>query len=77
MHEHSNVIFAARAHGIGKDAVMISLHKNYADYSNLVMKQKADWSDEVEDLDSMLIGLEGRIPKPFSLKYLAELEEEQ
>jgi len=73
--KHSNIIFAARAEGMGKDAVAISLHKNYPDYSNFVTESLRYWGDDIVDYDTMLISLKGTIAKPLSLKYLAEREE--
>jgi len=75
MNKYPNIIFAARAEGMGKDGVMISLHKSYTDFSNFVAEQLRHWGDEVEDHDTMLVSLKGIIVKPLSLKYLAELEE--
>jgi len=51
---------------------MISLHKNFADYSQFFAELRADWGDEMKEWDSMLIDLNGRVLKPLSLKYLAE-----
>ena len=73
--KYPNVIFAARAEGMGKNGVMISLHKNYTDYSNFISENLQYWEDEIEGYDTMLISLRGVIAKPLSLKYLAELEE--
>jgi len=73
--KYPNVIFAAAAEGMGKNGVMISLHKNFTDYSNFVTEQLQYWEDEIADYDTMLINLKGIIVKPLSLKYLAEQEE--
>ncbi|MFQ5822304.1 MAG: Lrp/AsnC family transcriptional regulator [Candidatus Heimdallarchaeota archaeon] len=73
--KYPNVIFAAGAEGMRKNGVMISLHKNYTDYSNFVTEQLRYWEDEIADYDTMLIDLKGIIVKPLSLAYLAELEE--
>ncbi|MDH5636430.1 MAG: Lrp/AsnC family transcriptional regulator [Candidatus Bathyarchaeota archaeon] len=69
-----NIIFAAAAQGMGKNAVMISLHRNYTDFSNFLGEVLAEDENVMEDYDTMLISLEGRIVKPLSLKYLAEQE---
>ncbi len=53
----------------GKNGVMISLHKNYTEYSRFVREQLPHW---VKDYDTMLISLKGIIAKPLSLRYLAE-----
>ena len=73
--KYPNVIFAARAEGMGKNGVMISLHKNYTDYSNFIAENLQYWEDEIEDHDTILISLRGVIAKPLSLAYLAELKE--
>ncbi len=69
-----NIIFAAAAQGMGKNAVMISLHRNYTDFSNFLAEVMAEDETVMEDYDTMLISLDGRIAKPLSLKYLAEQE---
>ncbi len=70
-----NVILVSKAQGMGKDGVIISLHKSYTDYSNFLAENLLEWGDDIEEYDSMLIDLKGRIVKPFSLRYLAEVEE--
>jgi len=77
MMKFPNVIFVANAEGMGKNGVMISLHKNYTEYSKFVREQLLQWGKDIQDYDTMLISLKGIIPKPLSLRYLAELEEEQ
>ena len=73
--KYPNVIFVSRAQGMGKDGVLISLHKSYTDYSNFLAEGLREWGDAVEEYDSMLIDLKGRIVKPLSLAYLSELKE--
>ena len=73
--ENPNVIFSAKAQGMGKNGVIISLHSDYADYSRFIKRHLWKWGDEIEDYCTMLISLEGDIIKQFSLKYLAEQEE--
>jgi len=73
--KYPNVILVSRAEGMGKNGVLISLHKSYADYSNFIAENLREWSDDIQEYGSMLISLEGRIVKPLSLKYLGEQEE--
>ena len=67
-----NIIFAAAAQGMGKNGIMISLHRDYTDFSNFLAEVMAEDESVMEDYDTMLISLKGRIVKPLSLKYLAE-----
>lgn len=66
------IVFAARADGMGKNAVMVSLHKNYSEYSNFIADLMLEYGKDIEDYDTLLISLAGLIVKPFSLKYIAE-----
>jgi len=70
-----NVLFAAMAEGKGKNAVMVSLHKDYTDYHNFISEIKNDGRDIVADYDTMLVSLGGLVIKPFSLKYIADILE--
>lgn len=64
-----NIIFASSGNGMGKNGVIISLHKNYTDFSNFLRDL------DLRDYDTMLISLKEKAVKPLSLKYLAEQEE--
>ena len=70
-----NILFAAMAHGMGKNGVIISFHKNYTDFSNFLRDLRLEGGDDLQDYDTLLISLKEKAVKPLSLKYLAELEE--
>ena len=71
--EEPRVIFVASAEGMGRNGVMISLHKDYADFRDFMNNLKFNSSGYMEDVDSMLISLKSdTIPKPLSLSYLAK-----
>lgn len=71
-----NIIFCAGCEGMGKNRVMISFHRNYADYYNFITNHMEEWRDAIESYDTILISMPGNIIKPLSLKYLTELSEE-
>jgi Lrp/AsnC family transcriptional regulator for asnA, asnC and gidA len=70
-----NIIFASSGQGMGKNGVMISLHKNYTDFSKFLRDLRLESGDNLRDYDTMLISLKEKAVKPLSLKYLAEQEE--
>jgi len=70
-----NIIFASSGHGMGKNAVMISLHRNYTDFSNFLRNLRLEGGDDLRDYDTMLISLKEKAVKPLSLTYLGEQEE--
>ena len=75
MYKHPNIILNSRAQGMGKNAVMISLHKGYADYAKFTKELESDWGIHMDDWGSMLVDLTGVVLKPLSLKYLGEQQE--
>lgn len=70
-----NVLFAARAEGKGRNAVMVSLHTNYTDYHNFISEIKNEGRDIVADYDTMLVSLGESVIKPLNPKYIAEILE--
>lgn len=70
-----NIIFAAACEGMGKNALVISLHKSYSEYYSLLRDIRSEGGDDIEACEPLLVSLRGLIVKPFSLKYLALLEE--
>ena len=73
MKKYPNILLSSRAQGMGKDAVTVSLHKDFTDYESFMVVFKSDWIDAAEDVESILVSLKGFTAKPFSLKYLAEM----
>ena len=70
-----NVILVSRAEGMGKNGVLISLHKSYSDYSDFLTENLREGGDYIQEYETMLINLKGRIVKPLSLTYLGEQKE--
>lgn len=74
---HPNVIFASDGEGLGKDTVMISLHKNYSKYADFMREFSIDFADFISDSQSFIVSLKtGTLFKPFDLTYLSEDVEE-
>jgi DNA-binding Lrp family transcriptional regulator len=70
--EHPNVVFASSGQGLDKGRMMISLHKDYSDYSEFMRQARAEWVGLVK-LESFLISLEVDVmPLPFSLRNLGK-----
>jgi DNA-binding Lrp family transcriptional regulator len=70
--EHPNVIFASSGQGIGKGRMMISVHKNYSDYSQFISHARTEWAGLV-DLESFIISTKGDVaPLPLSFSNLGK-----
>ncbi len=75
--KNPNVIFTAGGEGMGMDYAVISFHKNYSGYSNFIDNLKAEWAENLQDIQSFLMTTgEERMVKPFSLKYLEKTWDE-
>jgi DNA-binding Lrp family transcriptional regulator len=71
--QHPNVFFASDGEGLGKDAVILSLHKNYSKYADFMREYTINFAEFISDVQSFIVSLKtGMIIKPFDLKYLAE-----
>ena len=72
-----NIIFAGDGEGAGMDAIMISVHKNYACLTRLIDKLRLDWQPDLKEISTFIssVSRPELIVKPFSLKYIAELYE--
>jgi DNA-binding Lrp family transcriptional regulator len=71
--DHPCVIFASDGEGLGKDAVMISLHRNYSKYADFMREYAIDFSDFIVDIQSFIVSLNtGIVLKPLDMTYLGD-----
>ena len=76
--ENPNVVFAAGGEGMGMDCAVISFHRNFSDFSRFIASLRADWNENLQDLQSFLMTTDGeRMMKSFSLKYLEKARGEE
>ena len=74
--DEPRVIFIASAEGMGRNGVMISLHKDYADFRNFMDNLKFNSEGYMKEVDSMLINLNtSMVVKPLSFSYMAKHED--
>jgi DNA-binding Lrp family transcriptional regulator len=70
---HPNILFASDGEGLGKDAVMISVHKNYSKYADFMRDYTVRFADFVTDVQSFVVSLKtGILMKTFDIKYIAD-----
>ena len=72
-----NVVYATGCEGMGMNGLIVSIHKDYSDYYQFIIELRGAWAAEMLDMQSFLISLKNKevVMKPFSLKYLEELQE--
>jgi hypothetical protein len=71
--KHSNIIFASTGHGLGKNAIWISLHKNYSCYVSFLRDVELQWGKYLDETDSFIVSVESdRLRRLFTLRYLPE-----
>jgi len=71
--DHPNIIFASDGEGLGKDAMMVSVHKNYSKYADFMREFSVDFADFISDSQSFIVSLKtGLLLKPLDLTYLAD-----
>ena len=72
---NSKIVFSASGDGLnGKNSIMVSIHRDFTDYSKFATEFRSKWSGNIRDVDSFLVPLRGDIPKHFSFKYLQAMQ---
>jgi len=71
---HPNIIFMTKAQGMGRNGLMISLHKDYAEYSDFLTDLLRYWGNDIEERDDILVSLKGPFVRPLSLSHLARIK---
>jgi DNA-binding Lrp family transcriptional regulator len=71
--QQPNVVFVSTGQGMGADAIMVSVHKDYADFSKFYQNFRRDWGKHIREFNIFLISLKGStILKHFSFNYLID-----
>jgi len=72
--QHKKIVFAGMGNGLsGQDALLISVHKDFTDYTKFIGEIKKKWHDNISGLDSFLVSIKTFSPKPFSFRDLGKL----
>jgi len=73
-----NVIFVSTGQGMGEDAIIVSIHRDYADFVKFYQIFRRDWGEELQNFSTFLISIRGSVVmKPFSFNYLIETHKEK
>ena len=71
--KHPNVIYSNDGHGLGKDIVIVSFHKDYDDYTRFMHEYALDWGEIISSFESFMTNLKSEfIMRKFDLTYLAD-----
>jgi DNA-binding Lrp family transcriptional regulator len=67
-----SVVFATNGEGLGMNSMMVSIHKDYASYSQLMTQLRRDWQPNLKDTQSFIVSLPRHelFIKQFSFKHL-------
>jgi DNA-binding Lrp family transcriptional regulator len=69
----SNVVFVSTGQGMDADAVMVSVHKDYADFCRFYHIFRRDWGKYLEDFKVFLVSISGSVMlKHFTFNYLID-----
>jgi len=71
--QHPNVFFASDGEGLGKDGVVVSVHKDYSKYADFMRDYTVTFAEFISEVQSFIVSLKtGILIKPFDLTYLAD-----
>jgi len=68
---NSKIIFVAGGEGMeGKNCMMISAHRDFTDFTDFISDLRDQWAAHIKNMDSFLVSLKAKMPKPFSFRNL-------
>jgi len=68
-----NVVFVSTGQGMDSDAIMVSVHRNYADFVRFYHIFRRDWGKYLEDFKIFLMSISGSVVmKRFTFNYLID-----
>jgi len=68
-----NVVFVSTGQGMDSDAILVSVHKNYADFVKFYHVFRRDWGKYLEDFKIFIMSISGSIVmKRFTFNYLID-----
>jgi len=71
--QQPNIVFVSTGQGMDADAIVVSVHKDYADFARFYQNFRRDWGERLEDFRTFIISLKGSIKlKHFSFNYLID-----
>jgi DNA-binding Lrp family transcriptional regulator len=71
--EQPNVVFVSTGQGMDSDALMVSVHKDYADFIKFYHVFRRDWGKYLQDFKVFLISISGSVTlKHFTFNYLID-----
>lgn len=71
--EQPSIIFASTGQGMDSDVVIVSVHKDYADFVKFYLTFRSDWGDSLQNFRTFLISVKASLQlKAFSLNSLVE-----
>ncbi len=68
----NNSFYASTGEGLGMTGVIMSLHRDYRDYSQKLAVFRRDWGQYMEDIQSFIMVTDEGTIKEFSFKYINE-----
>lgn len=71
--KHPNILFVSSGMGLGLDRIVISVHKDYADYSRFIRDLATSWEELSGKPASFIVSLKSNsILRNFTFKYLSD-----
>ena len=70
------ILFWADGEGAGIGSIMVSVQKNYADFSKLMSQFRSDWQSSLKSIQNFYVSLNRKelLIRPFSFRYLEDNE---
>lgn len=74
--KQSCVLFSADGEGIRMNSILVSVHKDYSDFSRMISDLRQDWQPTLKDIQSFIVTINRpeQMLKPFSFRHIKECQ---
>lgn len=73
--ENPKIVFASPIEGPGgKNCMMVTMHKNFTDFSEFISDFRSKWPKNIKDIETFIAPAGSRVIKPFSFRYLEKVK---
>ena len=72
--QHPKIVFAGFGHGLsGQNCSLVSIHKDFTDYTKFLNETKKKWCNNISDVGSFLVSVKSFSPKFLSFRDVGKL----
>lgn len=75
--DNPKIIFSAGGDGMrGKNCMMVTIHRNFTDFSQFISDFRSRWAKNINDIDTFIVPLDTEVTKNFTFSNLEKAKKD-